>query len=102
MAKFEIYAGLNGGFGGAKFEGIYEFNDIDEAEQFAYEKAIEEYESYGGMHGLLDYEGAYEDCEESGWIEEGMTEDEIHNLVKEHYRDYRDGWLDYSAHIFIE
>lgn len=95
--KFEIYAGLGGSMGGAQFEGIYDFKDEDEAEKFAYEKAVEEYESYAGMHGLIDYEGAYEDCEESGWIDDSMSEDEIHEMVEQHYRDYRDSWLEYSV-----
>ena len=32
MKKYRIYAGLGGGFGGAKFEGIYEYRNQREAE----------------------------------------------------------------------
>ena len=45
MPKFKIYAGLSGGFGGARYCGVYECADKDEAEINAREQAVEEYES---------------------------------------------------------
>lgn len=45
MKQFNIYAGLGGGFGGASYRGTGEFKSLADAEQEAYELAIEEYQS---------------------------------------------------------
>lgn len=52
MPKFKIYAGLSGGFGGAQYHCTDDFIDHADAERYARELAMEEYESYGGYHGL--------------------------------------------------
>ena len=96
MKKYRIYAGLGGGFGGAKFEGIYEYRNQREAEWAAYEMAVEEYESYGGMHGLLDYDGVREDLEESGFFDT-IDENEIDDMVENAYMEHMESWLDYRA-----
>ena len=41
--KFKVYAGLGGSFGGASFEGIYEFTSVEEAERAAYNMAFDEF-----------------------------------------------------------
>lgn len=94
MRKFKLYAGLGGSFGGATLQGVYECRDEQAAELAAYQLAIEEYESYGGMHGLLDYEGCYEDLKESGMIDT-IDENEIDDMVTAHYFEYMESWLDY-------
>ena len=53
--KYAIYAGLNGGFGGATFQYVDDFDSEYEALDAAYDKAVEEYESYEGCHGLMDW-----------------------------------------------
>lgn len=53
MQKYEIYAGMGGGFGGAQLRGIYEFSSTQEAERYAYGLAFDEYQSYEGSHGIL-------------------------------------------------
>ena len=96
MPKFELFAGLNGGFGGAVSHGIKEFRTKRDAEKEAYDLAWEEYESYGGNHGLLDWEGIYEDLLESEWIEPGaQSEAEIAAIVDEHYQEWVEGWIEY-------
>ena len=52
--KYAIFAGLNGGFGGATFQYVDDFDSEDEALGAAHDKAVEEYESYEGCHGLMD------------------------------------------------
>lgn len=94
MRKFKLYAGLNGGFGGATFQGVYEYRNAQDAELAACQLAAEEYESYGGMCGLLDYEGCYEDLKESGMIDT-IDENEIDDMVTAHYFEYMESWLDY-------
>ena len=95
MPNYRIFAGLGGGFGGAKYEETYEFRNEDEAMEYAYNKAVEEYESYAGSHGLLDYDGVREDLEESGFIEDTIDENEIEAMIESHYIEYMESWLDY-------
>ena len=98
MAKYRLYAGLNGSFGGAVYQGTEEFKSQEEAEWRAYDIAWEEYESYGGNHGLLDRDAVYEDLLESEWIEPGaQSEEEIERIVDDHYREQVEGWIVYKA-----
>lgn len=101
MKKFKLYAGLGGGFGGATFQGIRECRNEQEAERAAYLLAAEEYESYGGLHGLLDYEGCYEDLKESDMIDT-IDENEIDDMVTAHYYAYMESWLDYYVEEVTE
>ena len=78
MPKFKIYAGLSGGFGGAHFCEVYECGSQAEAETYAREVAIEEYESYGGYHGLYTWDSMRQeiaDDEYDGDIEAVDPED---------------------------
>ena len=98
MERFHLYAGLGGGFGGAHYCETIEAEDIDEAREFAYQLAIEEYQSYEGCHGILSWAECYEDAVESGFIdEESMTEDEIHDYIDERYQEEIEGWIEYYA-----
>jgi len=87
MKKFAIRYGLGGGFGGLRMTPeINEFESQDEAEKYAWEMAVQEYESYGGMHGLTTMEEVMEDRgitdEEEGW---------------EAYLEDIESWLCYEA-----
>lgn len=95
MPNYRIFAGLGGGFGGATYEETSEFRNEDEAMNYAYSKAVEEYESYAGMHGLLDYDGCREDLEESGFLEDTISENEIEDMIENHYISHMESWLDY-------
>lgn len=98
MAKYRLYAGLSGGFGGAVYQGTEEFKSQQEAEQRAYDIAWEEYESYGGNHGLLDWDACYEDALEAEWIDpHSQTQEEIERIVDDHYREQVEGWIVYKA-----
>lgn len=80
--RWKIFAGLNGGFGGAEFTRIF-VGSKDQAENEAYRDAIESYESYEGMHGLRT-------------IDDIMEEDEVDEFDAEQiYNDERESWLDY-------
>ena len=94
MPKFKIYAGLSGGFGGARYCGVYECADRDEAETYAREQAVEEYESYGGYHGLYTWDYMRQeiaDNEYDGDIEQVDPEDVDMRLMEE-----VEGWLTYK------
>ena len=86
---WKIYAGLNGGFGGASF--IRNFTGTkEEAEKEAYNDAIESYESYEGLHGLRT-------------VDEIMDEDNVdEEEAQEVYNEEREGWLDYYVKPTLE
>ena len=85
--KFEIFAGLSGGFGGAQSLGVFDFDNEDEALQAARNAAIEEYESYEGCHGILSWEECKEDLIESF----GITEDDVDMA----YLEEIESWIEY-------
>lgn len=93
MPKFKIYAGLSGSFGGARFCGVYECTDKNEAEDIAHEEAMSEYESYGGYHGLYTWDSMRQeiaDNEYGGDIEQVDSEDVDIAMTEE-----VEGWLSY-------
>ena len=103
MAKYRLYAGLSGGFGGAVYQGTEEFKSQQEAEWRAYDIAWEEYESYGGNHGLLDWDACYEDALDAEWIDpHSQTQEEIERIVDDHYRELVEGWIVYKAVLVTE
>ena len=72
---------------------IVEAKDLAAADKFAYNQAIEEYESYEGYHGILDKEQV---CEEFGIEDVNSEEAEIA------YQEERESWLSYSAEEYDE
>ena len=67
MKKFEIFAGLGGGFGGLKSYGVYEFNNQQEAEDYAYELACNEYERYSNRFPSVEKIQVWLDTRDS-WV----------------------------------
>lgn len=92
MAKFELFAGMGGSLGGAQSCGIYEYDNIEEADQAAYELAVEEYQSYEGLHGIPSYEEVYE-----SYIEQYGDEDLDEEIVREYYIEEIESWIVYYA-----
>ena len=89
MQKFNIYAGLGGSFGGASYQGTGDFKSFADAENEAYQLAVEEYESYSGCHGLLSW-GDVAD-------ENGLDYTEDSAEIDELYIEEMESWLDYYA-----
>ena len=89
MQKFNIYAGLGGSFGGASYQGTGDFKSLADAENEAYQLAVEEYESYSGCHGLLSW-GDVAD-------ENGLDYTEDSAEIDELYIEEMESWLDYYA-----
>ena len=89
--KYAIFAGLNGGFGGAIFQYIDDFDSEDEALATARNMAIAEYVSCEGCHGLMDWEDVRDDLRES-WGEEPGEDD-----VRERYIVVVESWIDYRV-----
>lgn len=95
MPKFKIFAGLGGSFGGAQFQGVYEFTDEHEADQAARELCVEEYESYGGYHSLYTWDSMRQEIADSGYdgdIDEVDPEDVDMALMEE-----MEGWFAYRV-----
>ena len=72
---------------------VVEAETLAAAENYAYEKAVEEYESYEGYHGILTKE---EVCEEFGIEDIDSEEAEIA------YLEERENSLSYSAEEYYE
>lgn len=87
--KFEIYAGLGGSFGGASYIETIEANTREEAEEYARQCAIDDYESYEGSHGILSRDDVFEDLIE-GFGEEPLEED-----VDLKYMEEVERWITY-------
>ena len=82
IKKWALFAGLNGGFAGGTFQ-TFEESSAKDAYQYCYQLAIDEYDSYVGMHGLRT-------------VSEIMEEDEVDEEEAEQlFNDEREGWLDY-------
>ena len=98
MKKYEIFAGMGGGFGGAMSHGIYEFRNLREAEQYAYNLAFDEYQSYEGSHGILSWEDVYEDLLASEWIDpDAESGADIDIAVDDAYLEAVEGWIEWRA-----
>lgn len=95
MAKYNLYAGLGGGFGGYQYHCTEECDSKTEAEEIARMLAIEEYQSYEGLHGILSEEDIREQyCEENGLNEDELSpadEDEISDM----YQEEIESWITY-------
>ena len=86
--KYKIYAGLGGGFGGATYQATEDYASMDEALADAYNLAVEEYQSYEGMYGIMSWEDCREDLEESGFDYDDET-------VDNRYQEELESWLSY-------
>lgn len=92
MAKFKLFAGMGGSFGGAQPCGVYEYDNLQQAEEAAYELAVEEYQSYEGLHGIPSYEDVRND-----YIETYGDEDPDEDLIQEYYEEEMSNWIVYYA-----
>ena len=90
MDRYNIYAGLGGGFGGANYKFTIEANSLEEAEDIAYQEAVEEYEEYEGYHGLKTWA---ECAEELGVDVENEDSDGVDDL----YNEEIESWIHYYA-----
>ena len=86
MSKFLIKYGLGGSFSAEQNE--WEEIDVSsfaEAEEYAYEEACQEYETYEGMYGLRTVEEIMED------------EDCDEDMALALYLEERESWLYYEV-----
>ncbi|MFW6246876.1 MAG: hypothetical protein ACOC22_01730 [bacterium] len=93
IMKFKVSYGLGGGFSGSIEEEILEFKSIEHAQIYAYEKAIETYEMYEGLHGLRTVDEILEEENEDVDEDDKIDWDEAVRI----YIEERDTWLDFSV-----
>ena len=90
MARYNIYAGLGGGFGGANYIETAEFASEEDAMSAAEATAREVYESYSGLHGLFDadeyMEEQYPDFDALDVSEQNDIEVEMDALREEDFQ----------------
>ena len=94
--KYNIYAGLGGSFGGAQYRGTGEFENFDDAEDYAYRTAVEDYESYEGYYGILSW---YDVAQENELDPDNPDDEEE---INELYCIEKEDWIDYYAVLFEE
>jgi hypothetical protein len=87
--KYNIYAGLSGGFGGATYQGTEDFDNIDEATDVAYQIACEEYDAHAGSYGLRSWGDIA--------VEEDLDEEDDELEIDEIYTEEREDWIEYYA-----
>ena len=90
MNWYRLYVSSVGG--GTVCEGPLEFSSKDIATQAAYDIAVEDYESFEGLHGIPDI-GDIMDDKEGYNLSEDASEDECW----EAYYEQRESWLSYWA-----
>ena len=90
MNWYRLYVSSVGG--GTVCEGPLEFSSKDIATQAAYDMAVEDYESFEGLHGIPDIGDIMEDKEGYN-LSEDASEDECWEV----YYEQREGWLSYWA-----
>lgn len=93
MKKYDIYAGLGGGFGGAHLVAeAEEFENQEAAVKYAYECALEEYQSYEGCYGIVSYGDILNYPEDYG-LEDGFTEEDVQEI----YQEEIESWITYCV-----
>ena len=87
--RYNIFAGLGGGYGGAVWTRTVECLNYDDAMREAYMDACECWESYGGLEAIEGY--TWED------MVEDYGEDATDELYSEMDVEAMDGWVDYNV-----
>ena len=97
MKQYNIYAGLNGSFGGAFYQYTILADSFEEAEYEAFKAACDEFESIAGLYGLMNEEACIEEyCQDNG-LERNELDEEDLAIIDETYLEERESWLDYKA-----
>lgn len=92
--EFNIYVGLVGGFGGSRYYSTILADNKEEALEYAYQLAREEYEMYEGSHGLM----TWEDCaEELGFDCDDELTDKDEETISERYNEEVESWITYKV-----
>lgn len=97
MKQFNIYAGLGGSFGGARYQFTTLAETYEDAMDEAYDAACEEFESYAGVHRLFSTSDAVEEyCNEAGIDKDDMDDDDW-DVIDEMRNEVMESWISYKA-----
>lgn len=97
MKQYNIYAGLNGSFGGAFYQYTILADSFEEAEHEAFEAACNEFESMADLYDLMNEEACIEEyCQDNGLERKELDEEDL-AIIDETYLEERESWLDYKA-----
>lgn len=91
MTEYKIYAGLNGGFGGAEYIETDEFESEEDALEYAFAVACNIYEDYAGTNGIRYLDDIAD--------EEDLDLDEDWETIEEIFSEEREGWLSYKVEL---
>lgn len=97
MREYNIYAGLGGSFGGARYLYTSLCASMADAEREAWDAAMEEYEQYTIYDGVPDM---YECIEEARGDFNGEVEEddpELLEIANQIYLEYVNDWCSYYA-----
>lgn len=98
MDRYNIYAGLGGSFGGANYKFTIEAKSKEEAEEIAYNEAVEVYQDFEGIYGIMDWN----DCAISLEIDPCTENDNLIAEVDELYNEEMENWIEYYAILTSE
>lgn len=98
MANYNIYVGM---INEEHYVGTLRDVTEDGALDYAYELAVEEYESYAGYHGIPSWnecrEGIYDLYRQEIEMEE-YSEEDIDFMTNEQYQEEIASWVTYRVH----
>ena len=93
MPKFNLYAGLTGGFNSVELVAKnVECESLEEAEMFAYDYALSKFDDMSGTHGLKSYMDIEDELREEYGYDIAFDD-----IVFEEYLQYADQWISYYA-----
>ena len=99
MSKYKIFAGLGGGFNSVQEHCIEEFSSEEQAIDYAYDLACDEYDSYAGLHGLRDWSECREEAkgysESDDYDDPDQYENDVENYTNQIYNEDRESWIVY-------
>lgn len=98
MEKYNIYAGLGGSLGGVQYQYTIEAKSKEEAEDIAYNEAVEIYQDFEGTYGIMDWN----DCAISLEIDPCTENDDLIAEVDELYNEEMENWIKYYAILTSE
>lgn len=99
--KFNIYMGLTS----THYVGTVDCKDRDEALDYAYELAIEEYETYAGLHGIPSWEELEQeiyDCYSTEIDAGEYDESDIESMTQDLWNEEVESWIQYNVIPFDE
>lgn len=99
--KYNIYCGLTS----MDYVGTTDCENLDAALDYAYEMAVEEYESYAGYHGIPSWEELEQEIldEFDAEIEAGeYDESDIESYTQDRWNEEIQNWIQYTAIPFDE